>query len=344
MEGKNRLGLALLALVLGLVIGGIGVSLFTTDDEPTKPKPAPSATPAPAETPEATPTPDTVPGDLQVLPEKPSDPVTKDPADSALRDSTPETVPEQKLEDGAEKSDEISEGLEPKPVGGAQNYDCRQDFSGGVYSDRSASPTEWVNHYTVSANVAGWGDVEGIQAYFKRTRIASATYIVDFEGHCLQMVPESKKPWTQGSANSWAISVEIIATGSETKQQWLDSPLIKQGILSSIARDAMRRHGIPLKRVDPVGCVFVAGWTDHNALECGNNHTDVSPNFPYATFQKQLTDGVKVPITSRHRDTCKKISAYRHGKRDDKKNQAKRIKFIRSADLHCVKGKPVRNK
>lgn len=227
-------------------------------------------------------------GDLQVEPEAPSKPGS---AETTLRDETPDEVPREVLEAGQDETSVLAERLEPEPVGGAQTVSCRKDFSGGVYSSRNGQrPTEFVLHYTVSPNRPGWGDVLGIRDYFTRTRIASAHYIVDFEGHCLQMVPTTHKAWTQGSANPWAISVEIIATGRETRADWESSPLFSKRVLVNLARDNMRRYGIPLRRVNPQGCVFVPGWTDHDSLECGNDHTDVTPNFPYALFAKQLRE------------------------------------------------------
>lgn len=233
-------------------------------------------------------------GDLQPEPEpasKPGEP------EATLRDETPDEVPADVLDAGRRATDRIGEQLEPRPTGGAQNYSCREDFSGHVYSSYSIKPTELVLHYTVSPNRQGWGDVLGIQAYFERTRVASADRIIDFEGHCLQMVPiTTGKAWTQGAANNaTCASYEIIATGRETRAEWLASPLFRKRILASIAADDMRRCGIPFRRVDPVGCTFPAGWTDHNALECGNDHTDVTPNFPYDVFAAQLADGPDAP-------------------------------------------------
>lgn len=166
---------------------------------------------------------------------------------------------------------------------------CVRDYSGQVYSSRNGvRPTEFHLHYTVSANRAGWGDVRAIQDYFKRTRVGSSTFIVDFEGHCLKMVPESQKPWTAGNANPWAVSVEIVATGSETKAQWRSSPLFQKKVLARLVRNVMDRWGMHVKWVDPIGCVFPSGWSDHNALECGNNHTDVGDTFPFGLLGKQL--------------------------------------------------------
>jgi hypothetical protein len=264
--------------VVTLVVGLLGGSIIWDEDESSPP-------------PDVTVTQPIVAGDLAATDPEDENRVTIAPADSDLRDETPEGVPTDTLRAGKDRVEGL-EPLQPKPVGGAQNYEIRQDFSGAVWSSRNgAVPREACLHYTVSGNVTGWGDVYAIRDYFKRTRVGSATFIVDFEGHILQQVPRDQKPWTQGFFNPWCISWEIIATGSETKEQWLASPLIRNRILSSHVRDELRRMGAPLKFVDPVGCNVPAGWTDHNAFECGNDHHDVTPNFPYAVFQRQLLEG-----------------------------------------------------
>lgn len=303
---------ALIAAVVALA-AGFGIGITTNDDDgdgvPDRVTITRTVTQPAKTTAEAPPA-----GDLEaVAPDGAR--ATEEPAQSPLRDETPPDVPESVLESGAERTDDLADRLPPPaPVGGAQNYSCTQDFSGTVYSSRNGvRPTEWVNHYTVSPNVTGWSDVRGIQAYFKRTRVASSTYIIDFEGHCLQMVPESAKPWTQGAANPWAISVEIIATGRETRAQWLASPLIRDGILAALTRDSARRNGIPLRRVDPNGCVFTPGITDHNALECGNDHTDVAPSFPWDVYMKQVVDG---PAKNPRRGSSYRLGVLRPGERD----------------------------
>lgn len=191
---------------------------------------------------------------------------------------------------GQARTEAIAENLAPRGPPAARVFGpkCVVDYSGQVYSDRAHPATQFVLHYTVSSNRAGWSDVRAIQNYFKSTRVASAHYIIDFEGHCLKMVPLSKKAWTQGNANSASVSVEIIATGRETREQWLASPLIKYRKLARLARRVMDSAGFPLRRTNPVGCVFPSGLTDHLRLECGNHHTDVAPNFPWRKFMRDL--------------------------------------------------------
>lgn len=221
-------------------------------------------------------------GDLAGSKPDPGEATAVPPSQSEMRDETPAGVPKADLVSGQAVTAKLGEQLpnEPQAVGGAENYSVKQDFAGHVYSDfiPGVLPTEACIHYTVSPNLTGWGDVLGTQAYFINTRVGSSTFIVDFEAHVLQMVPLSKKSWTQGSFNpKCRFSIEIIATGRETRAQWLASPLFKKRVLASLMRDNMRRYGIPLRFVDPKDCTAPPGWTDHDHIECGNEHTDVSP-------------------------------------------------------------------
>jgi hypothetical protein len=256
MDNRVR---ALIILAVTLVVGMLGGTIIWNDDE--QPPPVETVT-----VPDAAPA-----GDLAAPPEDTGD----DPADAVLRDETPPGAAPQTLEEGAAEADRIQ--LEPKEVGGAQNYSIQQDFSGAVYSSRNGAKTlNFIVHCTVSPNLPGWGDVYAIRDYFKRTRIASATFIGDFEGHILQMVPRDQKPWTTGWFNPWSETIEIISTCTESRAQWMASKLISEGILSSLMRDEMNRAGIPIRRVDPVGCTVPTGYFDHAHAECGNFHTDIS--------------------------------------------------------------------
>lgn len=241
-----------------------------------------------------------------------------------------------------QRNEQLGDSLKPRPVGGAQSYSCRHDFSGHVYSSRNGiKPSEFVWHWTASPNRPGWGDVLGIQAYFKSTHAASATYIIDFEGHCLQMVPFDQKPWTQLAFNPTSVSVEVIATGSEPTSVWMNSPLVKKGILADLTRDNLRRLGAPLRWVDPVGCNAPAGITDHNHLECGNDHTDVAPygpprGFPLNYIIRQVKAGANADVAPKlERIRCRKINYYRkHYKslRQSQREQAKRLRVRMSHD------------
>lgn len=212
-------------------------------------------------------------------------PVDEGPAiHEDMRDEQPAGAPP----DAAEKvTDEIPAGVgDPLPVGGAQHYSCPNNFVRN-FSDRAAGTkvSMFVLHYTVSRP----GSLDAIRGLFDRPSFgASSSLGLELSGRCQTWVPFNRKAWTQGAFNSVSESVEIIATGSEPRATWLNSAIIKNKILAFIVADRLRARGLPPKRVDPVGCTPQAGWTDHNALECGNTHHDVAPNFPYDVFQRQV--------------------------------------------------------
>ncbi len=273
-----------LAKVLAAIVAVLGVLIPLLEQDPTPPT-APGRHAAPA--------PKSSESDLA------GSRLIASPAESELRDETPPGISHAELAAGQLVTGTLGTlaGVRatPLPAGGAQNYSVTQDFSGHVYSDfGSTIPPLFVLHCTVSPNTPGWGDVRGVQDYFKRTRIGSSTYIADFEAHILQMVPLSMKSWTQGAVNPYVrASVEIIARCTETRAQWLASQLFKEKILAQLMVDVMRRYHLPIRMVDPDGCIFPGGYTDHLRLECGNDHTDVGTGFPWDVFNRQVAEIAK---------------------------------------------------
>lgn len=324
---RSRVITALLAL---LAIINIALVVFTDDDPPDRPTRTVTAPPAGATA--APPA-----GELD----------TRNPAE--LRDDTPADIPPAVLKRADQAEEEIAEDLPPVdaplPVGGAQNHSCRVDYASRGYGDRHAGAKvmSFKLHYTVSPNVTGWGDVDGVGDYLERVGL-SAHVIVDFEGNCEKKVPFEKAAWTQVAFNSTSESVEIIATGKETRAQWLASPLIKQGILASIVGDRLRARGLPRRFVDPAGCTDKLGYTDHNHLECGNDHTDVAPAFPFDVFARQIADE-PAAVTLTDRVTCRKIRWWRsHGRPHGKpeQNAVRRRRALDARGVRCLAAGPVR--
>lgn len=257
----NRRLAALLAVLLVVAAGGT-VTIVTTDDS--------AKTPAPTESPTATPTPLTAQAGSDLA--------------SDLRAETPIPAAD------AARNAAIGRKLGPVRQEAARfGPKCRVDYSKHLWSSREGTrPTELDLHFTVSFNRPGTGDIDAVHNYWGQTRKGSSHFLIDFEGNCLKLVPLREKAWTVGNANRYSLGIEVIAYGNETRAQWKAAPLFKDQILAKLARRVMDQYGLPLRWVDPEGCVFPPGWTDHNALECGNNHTDVKPNFPYGLFRRQL--------------------------------------------------------
>jgi N-acetyl-anhydromuramyl-L-alanine amidase AmpD len=149
-------------------------------------------------------------------------------------------------------------------------------------SRNGTRPALLVAHYTVSRNIAGWGDVNAIVAWFNNTRSqASSNYVIDAEGNCAYIVNEAYKAWTQGFQNPWSISIEFVHFANVASEPW-PAAQIRKG--ARVFADASKRWGIPVRLVNPNECNIIAGITDHDRLECGNTHVDVGSQFPMKRF------------------------------------------------------------
>lgn len=143
-------------------------------------------------------------------------------------------------------------------------------------SRNGVAPRLWVLHFTVSANRAGWDDVNAIVSWFDQTRSqASSNYVIDHEGNCAYIVRESDKAWTQATFNPLAISAEVVNTGSESSYAGV------AGLqrLAQVLSDSAARWNIPLQRGAVSGCTVTRpGIVDHEQLgACGGGHGDIKP-------------------------------------------------------------------
>lgn len=254
------------------------------------------------------------------------------------RDETPPGVPAASVKRGLEQTTAPGKGP-AQPVGGAQNYSCPQRLVRNRSSRRGQRPLLFVLHYTVSRP----GSLDAIRGLFNTPSFGASSHLgIEFTGRCQQWVPFAENAWTEGAFNGRAESVEIIATGSETRAQWLASPLIRRGILASLVRDRLRANGLPPRLVDPDGCgVQQAGFTDHNRLECGNSHHDVSPNFPMDVFQRQLAaqGSAARAVTRAQRATCRRLRWWRRADQPGgqaRTNAIRRRKILEQRRVRCT--------
>lgn len=190
---------------------------------------------------------------------------------------------------------------DPLPPAGAQIYSCKRNLR------VNRAPRQF--GAVVSRFVVHWGVVPGndqglaiMARLFNNPNFkANSTFGLSPTGKCEQWAEFGDAPWTQLTFNQISESVEIAAMGNESRAWWMRQPIIKDGILAALIIDRLRARGLPLRWVDPVGCnARPAGWTDHNALECGNNHCDVTcGNFPRAFVAAQVASGVSSPAARR---------------------------------------------
>lgn len=162
---------------------------------------------------------------------------------------------------------------------------CQTRFNSNNFSSRRGAPILLgVAHYTVSPNVPGLDDVLANARFLDNPRTqASANLIIDAEGNCLYTVNVADKAWTQGFYNPWSASIECIARGPESKAFWLAHGCFTKGV--KVMARILKAAGVPARLGLASGCeVARSGILDHDALGCGNTHTDTRPNFPMGTW------------------------------------------------------------
>jgi hypothetical protein len=281
MSGPNRdrlrARLRPILAALTAVLAVIGGTVIVFDSDGPGPKPAHTVT-IPKSIPFVSATVDSAdPGRAPDVALKTPAPVLDQTAqvlEQGLRAESPTPGNLQAQEDAAKRDDLPIVQADAAP----SQRGCLSRFVVNYSSRRGVAPRVLFLHETVSPNRPGWSDVNAIGVQFNQPRsAASSTYTLDREGHCLYLVRESDKPWTQAAANPWAISFEIINSATRADRNLIDGP--GRRLLLSILNDASKRWDIPLRRARLSNCTPTrAGITDHNSLgPCGGGHVDVSP-------------------------------------------------------------------
>lgn len=231
------------------------------------------------------------------------------------RDEAPPGVTARVLEAGREQQDRLAatDNLPvTAPAAAPSQAGCRSRFITSYSSRRGLAPRMIVLHYTVSPNTPGWGDVDGVTAYFARASTqASSNYVIDGEGHCNYIVREVDKAWTQAAANPFSVSIEQINTGRE-KVYAAPAGLART---ARVVHDIAKRWGIPLRAGRVSGCqVAVSGVVDHHSLgACGGGHFDITP---YGAAQviaaaRALDSAPVKRLTVKQRRWCDLLQGYR---------------------------------
>lgn len=233
------------------------------------------------------------------------------------RDETPPGVTPEQLKEGAKKTEALQEkeALEPEEPAGAQAYRCvrrpvvNQSALSGPYAARGRQHGVAL-HFTVSDP----GSLFAIRDLFNRPSFgASSNYGWDWAAprgdYCHVWVDVGRKAWAQGAANSAYVSIEIH-TRDRSRASWIAN--LRDGRLAALVRDLAKQTGAPLRLVDPQGCVFPPGLTDHDRLECGNTHWDVGKNFPWDYFLAQVRQGsTPNPLTAEQKRACDTLNFHR---------------------------------
>lgn len=206
---------------------------------------------------------------------------TEDSADlqENLRDETQPNTPRLQI-DAVEEKQEQLQRTDPQPLTGPlatpQFPGCRTLFVRNHSSRNGVAPQTFDVHYT-----AGLGTVESLAAYFDRTSTqASSHFVHDRNGRCGYLVALSDKSWTAGARNPFAISTEVINTGSQF-------PFMTRAGYRSLGRTIARvNHIYPrikIRRARYRGCVptrsgIATHWTGaigSRLQPCNGAHYDI---------------------------------------------------------------------
>lgn len=222
-------------------------------------------------------------------------------------------------------------------------------------------PSLVVLHLTVSPNVHGSGDVNSIVVFFDRPATqASSNYVIDAEGNCRLMVPESEKAWAQANFNSaTACSLEVINTGGEATYAGTTG----LGKIARVVHDCAHRWGIPLRRgAVSGGSVARSGVIDHFHLgAAGGGHFDVH-GFGAGCRQQgagadtwlcvdtviaaaKALDGPAVkPVSAHARKVCQELNGLRrvHPRSSVQATRARKLKQALAKRYVCSPGPPGR--
>lgn len=208
----------------------------------------------------------------------------------AMKDETPAGAPNGVIEAAREQQDALAANDQlpiVTPDAAPEQRGCVTRLVQNYSTRRGVRPRVFVLHYTVSANRAGWSDVNAIVGLFDTPSFAaSSNYVIDAEGNCAYIVRESDKAWTQAALNPVSISVEVVNTGHEASYAGT-SGLAKVALVVS---DALKRWEIPVQLGAVTGGVVTrAGIVDHGMLGvAGGGHHDISP-----FSVQQVVDAVK---------------------------------------------------
>ena len=261
-------------------------------------------------------------------------------ADKGAADETPAGVPASLIEAGRAQQDRLAYSDQlplVTPLAATEQRGCTTQTVVNQSSRRGVAPRLLVAHYTVSRA----GSREAIVRLFDTPSFqASSNYVIDRDGSCSYIVPESSKAWAQAGFNSVAVSIEFVAMGDEGG---LSPQQVKVG--ARVFADSAARWNIPIQRGKVSGCTVVAGGlVDHQELgACGGGHHDIEPFSMAPLWNAFHADAA--PVTSVDKVTCRKLNWWRaHGrpKGAAEANAVRRRNALAARGVTCTSSGPVK--
>ncbi len=249
------------------------------------------------------------------------------------------------LSGGLRGKDSSPEGVIEGPLATPNWPGCQTRFIPNNFSSRRGQTIRgFAVHYTASANIPGFADMNGLTGYASRASAGvSWHFLIDREGHCYYSVPVNQKAWTIGNINGQTINVEMIGRGNEPG--YGGAAGIRK--LGEIVRRAARLYDFPVRLGAVSNCrITRPGIVTHwMGGSCAGGHADIKP-YDIAAVTRQLAAGGAKPVSSTDRVTCRKLNAWRNAGRPHGGSWERRS-IIRKAALtkrgvNCTRKGPVK--
>lgn len=226
------------------------------------------------------------------------------------KDETPAGAPRKLLKNA---QNQVKALAKKKPLipGGASatQRGCQTHFVRNQ-SSRVTAPTTITWHYTVSPNLPGDQDLDGLDARANNpaTQVSWA-FSIDRDGNCHYNVPWERKAWHVAAGNSLSVGIEVVNTGTEGSYMGLAG----YRKLALVTRDIGRQAHIPMRRAIIRNCrVERSGISQHLDWGiCGGGHHDIAPYSFTAVFATVFANQLASSPTAKLSKPEKKIVSRR---------------------------------
>lgn len=175
----------------------------------------------------------------------------------------------------------------------AKIMDARRNLGSLIPRPRVGALQLGVLHGTVSSDIPGTRDLQGIVGYWCGPNAGGLAHaVVDKEGYSAFTVDTAFRAPHVGTMNGVSVGIEIVSTVPGWLQRLYWRPRTVQ--LHETARwiaGINKVYGLPIREavVTKDGEVTRTGWTTHRVLGqlgLGTDHTDPGPFFPMAKVLK----------------------------------------------------------
>lgn len=164
------------------------------------------------------------------------------------------------------------------------------------YSERGGASVRLIVLHTAE----GARTIESLGSYFQSASVQASSHVGadDKPGTIGEYVKRPKKAWTQAEFNPVAVSIELCAFASWSRDEWHSHPAMLDNCAQWIREEA-DHFGIPIVKLSPSQAQGSGrGVCQHSDLGArGGGHTDCGSGFPIDEVI-ETAKGVSTPATN----------------------------------------------